>query len=352
MNKKVTISDVAKLANVAPATVSRVLNNSSYVGAETRRRVEAAIEQLQFIPDAGAQSLRANSTHTIGFLVPDISNIFHSTMARAIEDIVNKKKYLLLLCSTNEDRKRELAYLKTFLSKNVDALILNSTGYNERFVYEISQKIPTILVNRRIFYPNLTYDFFDIDGYQGSYLLTKQLLKLGHRKIFVIHGPRILSNSRSRLNGFRAAMQEEGIIVDESYPFMFDGHFTCQGGIDAVEYLCSLSDTPTAVLSQSNFSTQGALKAFREKNIAVPDDISLVSHDELSNWDSLVVRPMYADFDVANIAAAVGHRILERLENPSLPTQEFIYPPKIIPGNSVTIPTANLANKLHHINSR
>jgi LacI family transcriptional regulator len=350
MSKKVTISDVAKLANVAPATVSRVLNNTSYVSAETRRHVEAAIKQLQFIPDASAQSLKTNSTHTIGFLVPDISNAFHSTMARAIEDIVSKKNYMLLLCSTNEDRKRELTYLKSFLSKNVDALILNSTGYNERLVYEISQKIPTILVNRRVFYPNLTYDFFDIDGYQGSYLLTKQLLKLGHRKIFVIHGPRNLSNSQSRLNGFRTAMKDEGIVIDESYPFMFDGHFTCQGGIDAVEYLCSLSDTPTAILSQNNFSTEGVLKAFREKNIVVPDDISLVSHNELSNWDSLIVRPTYADFDTANIAATIGHRILARLENPSLPTQEFLFPPKIIPGNSVTIPTSNLTNKLHHIN--
>ena len=135
MSKKVTISDVAKLANVAPATVSRVLNNTSYVSAETRRHVEAAIKQLQFIPDASAQSLKTNSTHTIGFLVPDISNAFHSTMARAIEDIVSKKNYMLLLCSTNEDRKRELTYLKSFLSKNVDALILNSTGYNERLKF-------------------------------------------------------------------------------------------------------------------------------------------------------------------------------------------------------------------------
>ena len=166
----------------------------------------------------------------------------------------------------------------------------------------------------------------------------------------MIHGPRNLSNSQSRLNGFRTAMKDEGIVIDESYPFMFDGRFTCQGGIDAVEYLCSLSDTPTAILSQNNFSTEGVLKAFREKNIVVPDDISLVSHNELSNWDSLIVRPTYADFDTANIAATIGHRILARLENPSLPTQEFLFPPKIIPGNSVTIPTSNLTNKLHHIN--
>lgn len=347
MSKKVTISDVAKLANVSAATVSRVLNNTSYVGEETRRRVNAAIEQLEFIPDAGAQSLKTNNTYTIGFLVPDISNIFHSTMARAIEDIVNKKNYMLLLCSTNEDRKRELAYLKMLLSKNVDALILNSTGYNERLVYEISQKIPTILVNRRIFYPNFTYDYFGIDGYQGSYLLTKLLLKLGHRKIYVIHGPRYLSNAQSRLNGFRAAMNEEGIIVDESYPYLFDGHFSYQGGVDAVEHLCSLSDIPTAILSQNNFSTQGVLNAFREKNIIVPDDISLVSHDGLSNWDSLIVRPTYVGFQVENIAATIGNRILERLEDPSIPTKEFIYLPEVIPGNSVTIPTQNLENKLH-----
>lgn len=346
MGKKITISDVAKVANVSASTVSRVLNNTSYVGAKTRERVEKAIEQLEFIPDADAQSLKTNSTHTIGLLVPDISNIFHSTMARVIEDIVNEKNYMLLLCSTNEDRNRELAYLKMFLSKKVDALILNPTGYNEHLIYEISEKIPTILVNRRIFYPNFKYDFFDIDGYQGSYLLTKQLLKFGHRKIFVIHGPRNLSNAQSRLNGFRVAMKEAGIIVDENYPFMFNGRFSCQGGIDAIHYLCSLSELPTAILSQSNLSTQGVLKALRQKNITVPDDISLVSHDELSNWESLMVRPTYVDFHVSDIAEKIGHRILDRLDNPDIPPQEFIYSPQIVPGNSVTVPTDHLEKLL------
>jgi LacI family transcriptional regulator len=346
MEKKVTILDVAQAASVSVATVSRVLNNTSYVGEATRKRVEKAIEQLNFIPNTGAQSLKTNSTHTIGFLVSDISNIFHSSMARAIEDIVSQKNYTMLLCSTGEDRKRELSYLKMLLSKNIDALIINPTGNNEQLIYEISQKIPTILVNRRIFYPHYTYDFFDTDGYQGSYLLTKLLLQMNHRRIFVVRGPRVLSNAQSRFSGFSAAMREAGIVVDENYPFIFDGRFSYQGGIDAVDYLCSLNEYPTAILSQSNLSTQGVLKALRQRNLIVPEDISLVSHDSLDNWEFLSVRPTYVHFNTSNIGAQIGHRILARLENSDIQPQEFIYSPEIIPGNSVTIPTDHLKQKL------
>jgi len=347
MEKKITIRDVAKAAHVSVATVSRVLNNNVHVNSETKKRVTDSIEKLGFIPSSNAQSLKTSTTHTIGFLASDISNVFHSTIARGIEDIVNEENYAILLCSTGENPSRELSYLKMLVSKNIDALIINPTGSNAQFLYELSRKIPTILLNRRVSYSNFDYDFFDTNGYKGSYLLTKQLLTLNHRRIFVISGPNHLSNAISRFQGFTDAMKEAGITVDESYPYVFDGQFSFEGGVHAIDYLCSLPEYPTAILSQNNLSTQGALYALKQRNISIPEDISIVSHDELSNWDFMSIRPTHVIFNTPYIAEQIGHRILARMKTPSLPSQEFIYEPIIIPGNSVTIPTDHLARRGH-----
>lgn len=346
MSKNTTIFDVAKAANVSAATVSRVLNNSAHVNSATKKRVTDAIESLGFIPSASAQSLKTSNTYTIGFLASDISNIFHSTIARGIEDVVNPENYMMLLCSTVEDPDRELAYLKMLVSKNVDALIINPTGYNAEFIYEISKKIPTILLNRRISHPHFSYDFFDTNGYQGSYILTKQLLSMGHQRIFVITGPRHLSNAAARFRGFVAAMEESGITVDDSYPYIFDGRFSYEGGVEAIDYLWSLPECPTAIVAQNNFSTLGALYALKQRNVSVPEDISLVSHDELSNWDFMITRPTHVNFNLSLMAEEIGHRILARLNDPALEPAKFIYDPIVVPGNSVTIPTGGLKRKV------
>lgn len=349
MTRRVTIKDVAKEANVSTATVSRVLNNNQFVDEEICKRVLEVSRKLGYFPDSIARSLKVRSTHTIGFMVSDISNTNHIAVARSVEDVIQAKNYSLILCSTERDKERERRYLMLLMSKNIDGLVLNTSGDNLDLVMEMNKRMPMVLINRRIEVPGFKGDLVDSNNNQGIYELTKQLLTIGHRKIYIVRGPSFLSNSRERFEGFARAMHEIGITVDENYPYVFEGSFTLQSGIQAVDHLCSLDNLPTAILSQNNMMTLGLLKGLRAKNINVPEDLSIVSFHGIENIDLMAIRPTVAYVDNREIGDRVGEAILERIADNTLPNREFILETKIITGNSVGIPTDNLARKLRHV---
>jgi len=340
--KKATLRDVAKAAKVSIATVSRVINKNYYVSPEIENRVLKAKKDLDYFPNSVARSLKINSTHTIGFIVSDISNGYHITIARAVEDVIKNANYSLIMCSTENNKERELTYLELLLSKNIDALILNTTGFNDDFIVKrFNNNIPIILINRRLKAPGFIGDIADSNNISGTYLLAKQLLMLGHRRIFVIKGPSNLSNSQERYSGFKKAMSEFGVDVPEDYPFKFDGNFTLESGFHAVEYMCSLTIKPTAILSLNNMMTVGALKCLKSKNINAPEDVSIAGYDGIDNFELMSVRPTFANFDPHKIGQQVGIAVLERISNNSIENREFIFDPTIITGNAVSIPTNN-----------
>lgn len=344
MKSKATVKDVAAAAGVSVATVSRVLNGNYYVSPDVENRVRQAIDALGYVQNSIARSLKMNSTHMIGYVVSDISNTYHISAARAAEDILRKDGYSMILCSTENSQEREHEYLNLLIGKNVDALVLNTTGKNDSYIVKLSKNMPIMLVNRKITHPEFTGDFVDTNGYEGCYHLTKLLLNIGHRKIYVLHGPQHLSNSQERLSGFKAAMQEAGIPVDASYPYQFAGSFTLQSGIDAIDALCSMEDKPTAIMSQNNMMTIGALKGLKAKNISIPEELSLVAYDGIDNLDLMTTRPTVANFDTTVIGSRIATMLLERIRDPSMANRQFILEPEIIQGNSIGLPT-NLLNQ-------
>lgn len=342
MKSKATIKDVAAVANVSVATVSRVLNGNYYVSPDVVERVRRAIESLGYVQNSIARSLKMNSTHMIGYVVSDISNTYHISAARAAEDILRKEGYSMILCSTENSQEREYEYLNLLIGKNVDALVLNTTGKNDSYIVELSKNMPIVLVNRKITRSEFTGDFVDTNGYDGCYQLTKLLLSIGHRKIYVLHGPQHLSNSQERLAGFMAAMKEYGVTVDESYPYQFAGSFTLQSGIDAIETLCCMEDKPTAIMSQNNMMTIGILKGLKSKSISIPEELSLVSYDGIDNLDLMTIRPTVANFDTTIIGSKIATMLLERIKDSSMANRQFILEPEIIQGNSIGLPTGLL----------
>ena len=336
-NDRITIQDVAKDAGVSIATVSRVINNNYNVNEKTRESVLRSMEKLSYLPNSIARSLKINSTRTIGFVVSDISNTYHISIARAVEDVIAKHNFNMTVCSTGNDKERELTYLKLLMSQNIAGLILNSTGKNEDFILEMNKYIPIVLLNRKIDSPNFIGDVVGTDNEKSSTLLTKQLIKLGHRRIMVVHGSLDLSNGLERYNGFVKAMKEIDIEVGKDYPYQFDSNFTLEGGYNAVEYMKSLPQKPTAVFTQNNMSTLGVLRAFKENNINAPDDISMVSYDTLDNLNLMITRPTVASYDTHSMGYNAGMAILERIKDPTIPNREFIEQPEIIIGNAVGI---------------
>jgi len=336
-----TLKDVATLVGVSNATVSRVLNNSAYVSEDIRKRVEAAVEELGYNQNIIAKSLKTNSTLTIAFITADISNPYMITVAKAVEDLIHVENYQLLVCSTQGDPKREIDHLKLQMGRNIDGLVINSTGYNNEYIAEISRRIPVILIHRDCNMPEFRGDLVDTDNEEGVYALTKHLISFGHSKIFVIKGDKHTSNNLKRFTGFCKAMAEIGIDVDDAYPYQFDGRFNEKCGIMAIEYLNSLPEKPTAVLGLNNTMTIGALKGLAAHNISIPDSISIVGYSGIDNRDLLAVRPTIHFTDPAEVGFAAGRALLERLKRDDFPNREFVLKGHMVCGNAVSAPLNN-----------
>lgn len=348
-SQSVTILDVARSAGVSPATVSRVLNNNSHVDPALKERVLESVQKLGYFPNANAQSLKTRSTHEIGFLVSDISNSYYGTIAHEIENIVSPQNYNLILCSTDESQAREYAYLQTMRRRRVDGLIINPTCLNDKAVISISKTVPTLLMNRGIGGNDFRGDFIDTDGYTGCKLITSELLRAGHRKIYCVRGPYIYSNAIARFQGFVDAMMDYGIVVDDDYPYVFNGQFTIEGGRLAIKNMLRFPDPPTAIVSESNMSTIGILQQLLRYKINIPDDISMCAHDQLDNMDLFATHIVTATYDLRAIAQCAGKMILERMHNPLPVIQQFTFPPTLTQGNSIAPPSSSLPLKLRGI---
>jgi len=303
-----------------------------------QKAVLKAKEELGYVQNSIARGLKMNSSFTIGFVVSDISNSYLMMAAREIDNLINKSQYNLMVCNTEDSKKQELEHLKLLFGRNIDGLVLNGTGLNEPFILEMNKRIPTILLFRRLKSANFIGDLVDNDNKHGAYLLTKHLIQLGHKRIFVIKGPDTNSNSMEKLAGFKKAMKEAKIDVDNNYPYIYNANLFLESGYEAVEYMSHLTVWPTAILSFNSVMTIGALKCLKNKNIEVPEDISIASTNLVENIELMTVRPTTIDHDPKILGLQAGRALLERLEDNSIPNREFIFSGKIIHGNAVSFP--------------
>ncbi len=333
-----TIKDVACEAGVSIATVSRVLNKNASVNNELAAKVNLAIEKLGYYPNFIARTLKNESSKTIGFVVSDIANSFFTTMARAVEDILNQHGYNLFVCSTDDSQDREEKYLSLLREKQVDGIIINSSGKNYKLITQISHQIPIALFSRRVPDPDFKGDFVDNDNFSGLRDLTQYLIRLGHTKIGLLNGQSYVSSSQERLSGFQYAMREIGINVDENYPYLYRGHFNrLSTGMEGTKYL--YAQGATAVISSNNLLALGAMKYCRNAHIAIPKDLSLCSFGTIENHDLLYVQPTCVDQSSASMGTRLAELIIERIEAKNdISNREIRFSTNLIIGDSTYPP--------------
>jgi LacI family transcriptional regulator len=273
-----TIRDVAKKAGVATTTVSRVLNNNGYVSADTRARVEAAIEELGYVPNRVARSLRLKRTNTLALVVTDITNPFWTTVVRGVEDAAHEAGFTVILCNTDESPSKQDAYLQVLLQKRVDGILLAPTHSTAEPVALIQrQKMPVVVLDRRV--PGAAVDLVRCDSQGGAYKLVQHLIELGHRRIAVLSGPENVSTATDRVIGYRRAMREAGLAVADAW--VRHGQFTVESGAEGTRELLAQDPHPTAILAANNFIATGVLRVFRATGFDVPGDVSVVAFDDL-----------------------------------------------------------------------
>ncbi|NMB01918.1 MAG: LacI family transcriptional regulator [Firmicutes bacterium] len=207
------IKKVARLAEVSPTTVSRVLNNSANVSDATREKVLRAIEESGYRPNQIARGLRLGRFRSVGLIVPDISNAFFATIAQAIEDELQKANYNLFLCNTREDGREERKYIKALLDKFVDGIIFVSGGFDENLDL-FKDEIPVVAIDRR---PNLEgVNFITSCNYEGGYMATKHLIANGCRRIMMIRDERDVDPMVARFEGYAQCLSDYNIeFVEE-----------------------------------------------------------------------------------------------------------------------------------------
>ncbi len=333
---RITIRDIAQRANVSIATVSRVINANPTVAPEIFEKVMSVVEETGYYPNQLARGLKISNSKTIGLLAPDITNEYIAQMVSVIDGVIRPEGYSLILCSAINDAKSEMNYLHLLLEKQVNGMIINTIGLNESFIAEISHSVPVVLLHRKINHPKFKGDWVDTDIYACAYQLTKLLLERGHRKIASLNGPMRLSTGQMRYDGFCKAMRDYGVPVSRDDPYYYEGNFTFQSGYDGAKYFTELSDPPTAIVNMHGESTLGMLRYFRNHNIEVPEDISIVSVAGIPKSDILYVQP----YNYHMQPDAVGYRaatlLLERIEsNNTLQNRECCFTMPIVPGNSI-----------------
>ncbi len=331
-----TIKDVARIANVSISTVSRVINHENNVKPETVQIVQEAIKACNYVPNNFARGLKSHVSRTIGFLVSDISNSYFATMAKRLETILHEKDFNLIICSTYEDRRQEMDYINHLIGHQIDGLILNTTGLNNKEIIKISQNLPIVLVERQLGTPNFHGDYVSSNNFEGIRQLTSVLLNLGHRKIGFINCEGFTSTGQERFKGFQNAMGDIGITIDGSYPYHYScSSFSVDNGFQACSALMQMEERPTAVIAANNTLAIGTLRYLRLNNIRIPDEISFLSYGNIDNSELLFIDLGHATLNPVTIAEKAADFILSRIENPSLYNRECIFEPAILAKSSV-----------------
>jgi LacI family transcriptional regulator len=305
-----------------------VINHSGYFSDDTRQHVEAAINQLGYVPNTLARSLRSRRTNTLALVLTDITNPFWTTVMRGVEDVASEAGFNLILCNTDESEAKQEQYLNMLLQKRVDGVLLVPVRCTSRPVQVIQgQNVPLVILDRHI--PGVKVDSVRCDSEGGGYELVQLLLSLGHRQIAMLSGPQGVSSADDRVTGYQKAMAQLGL--DHQNEMVFYGEFTQQSGYKMMQRALAVEPRPTAVFAGNNFITIGSFKAVRDAGLRVPEDIALVGFDDLPA--TLIIDPFFtvASQPAYEMGKQATELILARIAGQApAECQESVLPTEII----------------------
>lgn len=319
MNDKVTIKDIAKLANVSVATVSRVINNNGRFSEKTRDKILKIIDETGYETNYIAKSLRINKSFTIGIIVPDISNYFFYTIVQRIEQIMFKRGYTTIICNTDKDIEKEKSYLKMLQNKRVDGIIIISGALD--FEFEKAQ-IPYVCIDREPKHKSNTI-FISSDHYTGGYLATEQLLKTNSKYPLIIYYNNKSQYSKLRIRGFSDCLADHK-IKPEKFNFLKSDYDTIKE--DLTNKLKNHPNIDSIFAINDRIATQ-ALKILNNLNIKIPNQIQLIGFDGSANNKYLFPELSSVKQNVTKLAEESVHALIKLMNDNHLDL-----------GNSITIP--------------
>lgn len=328
-----TIRDVAKLAGVSVATVSRVINKVGGVRPKTEQRIQAAMKDLQYIPNVLARSVASQKTKLIGMIVPDIENPFFPAVYNGADKVVREFKYTTLLGGSNDTYEREEEILQMMLEHQASGILLTPVNSRAKWIEKAGGRVPICLIDRDI--PELDCDRVLINNRLGTYEAARLFIEKGHRKLAIITGPLESTPGKDRFEGYKNCLQEFGIEVNPDYIQV--GDFREGSGYRLGKRLLELPEPPTAILSCNNLMTIGLLEMIHTSSIQIGRDVGIIGFDDIPIATlmhpnlTVVSRPM------REMGECAANMIIQRIENPDQPKKTVIMSPHLIIRGSESI---------------
>lgn len=315
-----TIQDVASMAGVSVATVSRVLNNSMSVSEKTREKVLEAIKKLNYQPNLLGRNLRRTETKMILVLLPNIANPFYARIVKGIEDIAHKNGYNIMLCNTDSDRNREKVYLELLKNRLADGLIFMASELSRDELEKIGSEFPVVQCCE--YREGAGISHVSIDNITASYKAVKHLIGLGHNRIGMITCRNNFVSTIHRETGYKKALEEAGISFDQR--LLEYGDYGFKSGLRAAVQLLSLDDRPTAIFAISDIMAVGAARAAKERGFSIPEDVAVVGFDNISfssMYDPAITTISQPKYDLGCIAMQL---LLKQISNDAKEPGEIV----------------------------
>ncbi|GBC93163.1 HTH-type transcriptional repressor CytR [bacterium HR15] len=329
-------TEIARLARVSQATVSRVLNNDPQVNEELRQRVLAVVEALGYVPDARAQSLRAQRTRLLGLVVHRAPTAlahdpFFSALIASIIEQAGKQGYHLCVDAARTVKGQRAIYEELLRTRRVDGLILvESETRDERIARLTAEGFPFVLIGR--YEPEDAIYTVDNDNIGAARMATEYLLQQGRRRIAYIGGPAGLTVTRDRLRGYRDALQAWGMNYDAR--LVAFGAFSEQGGARAMCELLSLPHAPDAVLALDDVLAIGAMREAQRHQLRIPEDIAFIGFNDTPLCSFVEPSLTSVAIDIAALARAATQRLIDLIEGRSPSPRRLIVPSRLVPRES------------------
>jgi LacI family transcriptional regulator len=315
----VTLKDIAEQSGVSISTVTRVLNGKAEkyrISKETSKVVLRTAKKLKYRPNQLARSLRLKRTQTVGLLAPDIANPFFAYVIRSIQNIASQKGYSLIICDTNEDQQIEIEQTDLLWSKGVDGLIIMPVGLSFRHLKRmVKEKLPVILIDRC--FDNLPFSSVVVDNYKGAFEAVEHLIEYGHRRIAIIQGLQHTYTNNGRVRGYVDALKKHRIPVNNN--LIVGSSFGRENGYESTKKLLALKYSPSAIFLTSDLIALGALEALSEAKRKIPDDISLVTFDDM-DFAPFLISPLTAVAQPKDLLGETAIRMLiEQIDHDGVP---------------------------------
>ncbi len=324
-----SLKEVAKLAGVSVATVSRVINNSAKVSPETVKIVNKAIKKLDFKPSRVAQRLRVKDGRKklIGLIVPDIQNPFYVDVVRGVEDMSYENGFAIYMCNFAQDESKERLYLDLMQSESVDGLILAPVNEkDDRVIKLVNSGLPIVCVDRSL--SDVEVDSVVVNNEEGAFAAVNHLASLGYKRIAYLGGLPGIPTTRQRMNGYISALKKNGIKVDKK--FILTGDSKHISGKKMASELLDLEQPPEALFTGNNLITLGALEVIHSRGLKIPDDVAIIGFDDMP-WSISLNPPLTA---VSQPGYEIGRRaadiLFQRIEEPDRENVQLVLNTKLV----------------------